>query len=84
MNNIFLCLGICDDIAVSKHEHWSSLAPLPFEVVLSAGQKAKEAGWEKGACNLYVFAATLLAVDQKHHWLYVCLVYLYNVCLLCR
>ncbi|KAK4788012.1 hypothetical protein SAY86_019331 [Trapa natans] len=40
--------GICADIAASKHEHWSSLAPLPFEVVLSAGQKAKEEGWEKG------------------------------------
>ncbi|XP_023876306.1 coiled-coil domain-containing protein SCD2 isoform X3 [Quercus suber] len=40
--------GICADIAMSKYEHWSSLAPLPFEVVLSAGQKAKEEGWEKG------------------------------------
>ncbi|KAF4401098.1 hypothetical protein G4B88_013939 [Cannabis sativa] len=29
--------GICADIAVSKHEHWSSLAPLPFEIVISAG-----------------------------------------------
>uniref|UniRef100_A0A2N9I5X2 Coiled-coil domain-containing protein SCD2 n=1 Tax=Fagus sylvatica TaxID=28930 RepID=A0A2N9I5X2_FAGSY len=36
--------GICADIAMSKYEHWSSLAPLPFEVVLSAGQKAKEDG----------------------------------------
>ncbi|CAM8957254.1 unnamed protein product [Rhodiola kirilowii] len=34
--------GICADVAVSKHEHWSSLAPLPFEIVLSAGQKAKD------------------------------------------
>ncbi|KAJ6875886.1 hypothetical protein NC652_035304 [Populus alba x Populus x berolinensis] len=34
--------GICADVAVSKHEHWSALAPLPFEVVISAGQKAKE------------------------------------------
>ncbi|KAI5569564.1 hypothetical protein BDE02_12G085200 [Populus trichocarpa] len=34
--------GICADIAVSKHEHWSALAPLPFEVVISAGQRAKE------------------------------------------
>ncbi|KAI4343444.1 hypothetical protein L6164_010791 [Bauhinia variegata] len=40
--------GICADIAVSKSEHWSSLAPLPFEVVLSAGQKAKEECWQKG------------------------------------
>ncbi|GAB4828533.1 hypothetical protein Ancab_018192 [Ancistrocladus abbreviatus] len=39
--------GICADIAVSKHEYWSSLAPLPFEVVLSAGQKAKEESWEQ-------------------------------------
>ncbi|KAF2312808.1 hypothetical protein GH714_040514 [Hevea brasiliensis] len=34
--------GICADVAVAKHEHWSALAPLPFEVVISAGQKAKE------------------------------------------
>ncbi|XP_021289831.1 coiled-coil domain-containing protein SCD2 [Herrania umbratica] len=34
--------GICADIALSKYEYWSSLAPLPFEVVVSAGQKAKE------------------------------------------
>ncbi|XP_057480623.1 coiled-coil domain-containing protein SCD2-like [Actinidia eriantha] len=40
--------GICADIAVTKHEHWSSLAPLPFEVVISAGQKAKEESWNGG------------------------------------
>ncbi|KAL5760301.1 hypothetical protein ACOSP7_018814 [Xanthoceras sorbifolium] len=40
--------GICADVAVSKYEYWSSLAPLPFEVVISAGQKAKEQCWEKG------------------------------------
>ncbi|KAK8970477.1 hypothetical protein KSP40_PGU012035 [Platanthera guangdongensis] len=34
--------GIYLEIAVSKYEHWSSLAPLPLEVVISAGQKAKE------------------------------------------
>nr|XP_043609197.1 coiled-coil domain-containing protein SCD2-like [Erigeron canadensis] len=45
-------LGICADIAVSKHEYWSSLAPLPFEVVVSAGQKAKEEGWEQGTDNM--------------------------------
>ncbi|WCJ26745.1 Coiled-coil domain-containing protein SCD2 [Euphorbia peplus] len=39
--------GICADVAVSKHEYWSSLAPLPFEIVVSAGQKAKEERWEK-------------------------------------
>uniref|UniRef100_A0A5B7AN50 Putative coiled-coil domain-containing protein SCD2 n=1 Tax=Davidia involucrata TaxID=16924 RepID=A0A5B7AN50_DAVIN len=43
--------GICADIAVSNHEYWSSLAPLPFEVVISAGQKAKEECWEKGDDN---------------------------------
>ncbi|CAI0381410.1 unnamed protein product [Linum tenue] len=40
--------GICADVAVPKHEYWSSLAPLPFEIVLSAGQKAKEECWDKG------------------------------------
>ncbi|XP_050874920.1 coiled-coil domain-containing protein SCD2 isoform X2 [Lathyrus oleraceus] len=41
--------GICADIAQSKHEHWSALAPLPFELVTSAGQKAKEESWNKSA-----------------------------------
>ncbi|XP_071690859.1 coiled-coil domain-containing protein SCD2-like [Rutidosis leptorrhynchoides] len=45
-------LGICADIAASKHEYWSSLAPLPFEVVVSAGQKAKEECWVQGDANL--------------------------------
>ncbi|XP_022991989.1 coiled-coil domain-containing protein SCD2-like isoform X2 [Cucurbita maxima] len=40
--------GICMDIAVTKYEHWSSLAPLPFEIVISAGQKAKEEFSQKG------------------------------------
>lgn len=44
--------GICSDIATSKYEYWSSLAPLPFEIVLSAGQKAKEESWEKGKQSL--------------------------------
>ncbi|KAI3730784.1 hypothetical protein L1987_61961 [Smallanthus sonchifolius] len=43
--------GICADVAVSKHEYWSSLAPLPFEVVVSSGQKAKEECWEQGDGN---------------------------------
>ncbi|GMH01108.1 hypothetical protein Nepgr_002947 [Nepenthes gracilis] len=43
--------GICADIAVSKYEHWSSLAPLPFEVVISAGQKSKEDFLDKGGCG---------------------------------
>lgn len=40
--------GICANIAVTKYEHWSSLAPLPFEVVISAGQKAREESWDGG------------------------------------
>ncbi|KAK9117679.1 hypothetical protein Sjap_016626 [Stephania japonica] len=40
--------GVYDDISATKHEYWSSLAPLPFEVVVSAGQKAKEESWNKG------------------------------------
>lgn len=34
--------GIHADVAETKHEHWSSLAPDPMEVVLSAGQKARD------------------------------------------
>lgn len=50
---LLLCfLGICADIAQSKHEHWSSLAPLPFELVISAGQKAKEESWNKSENEL--------------------------------
>ncbi|XP_024013460.1 coiled-coil domain-containing protein SCD2 isoform X2 [Eutrema salsugineum] len=40
--------GICADIAPSRHEHWSALAPLPFELVTSAAQKAKELSSDKG------------------------------------
>ncbi|KAI3929524.1 hypothetical protein MKX01_025692, partial [Papaver californicum] len=43
---------ICPDISVSKHEHWSSLAPLPYEVVISAGQKAKEESKNQGMADL--------------------------------
>ncbi|KAL2942304.1 Coiled-coil domain-containing protein SCD2 [Bienertia sinuspersici] len=39
-----LCVqyGIYPDIAETKLEYWSSLAPLPVEIVIAAGQKAKE------------------------------------------
>ncbi|XXG84127.1 hypothetical protein AAC387_Pa10g1718 [Persea americana] len=39
-----LCVqyGIHAEIAGSKLDYWSSLAPLPLEIVLSSGQKAKE------------------------------------------
>ncbi|XVF54759.1 hypothetical protein PTKIN_Ptkin05aG0207600 [Pterospermum kingtungense] len=31
------------------HEYWSALALLSFEVVVSAGQKAKEEAWDRGS-----------------------------------
>ncbi|XP_057250324.1 coiled-coil domain-containing protein SCD2 isoform X2 [Beta vulgaris subsp. vulgaris] len=39
-----LCVrhGIYPDIAGAKLNYWSSLAPLPVEIVMAAGQKAKE------------------------------------------
>ncbi|KAJ4892904.1 Uncharacterized protein Rs2_19698 [Raphanus sativus] len=39
-----LCVrhGIQADIARAKHEYWSSFAPLPLEIVLSAGQRARD------------------------------------------
>ncbi|KAK9732742.1 hypothetical protein RND81_04G019000 [Saponaria officinalis] len=39
-----LCVrhGIYPDIAEVKHEYWSSFAPLPVEIVIEAGHKAKE------------------------------------------
>lgn len=35
-------VGIQADIAGAKHEYWSSFAPLPLEIVLSAGQRARD------------------------------------------
>ncbi|CAO2144262.1 unnamed protein product [Urochloa humidicola] len=43
--------GIYPDISMSKHEYWSSLAPLPYEYVTSAGQRAKN-GPETGSNGL--------------------------------
>ncbi|KAF8022500.1 hypothetical protein BT93_F0114 [Corymbia citriodora subsp. variegata] len=43
--------GICSDVAQSRHEYWSSLAPLPFEMVISAGVKAKEEYWRAAGGN---------------------------------
>ncbi|XP_031397039.1 coiled-coil domain-containing protein SCD2-like isoform X2 [Punica granatum] len=39
-----LCVrhGIHGEIAEAKHNYWSSFAPCPLEVVLDAGQRAKE------------------------------------------
>ncbi|KAG2244414.1 hypothetical protein Bca52824_093744 [Brassica carinata] len=37
--------GVYKDIAPSRHEHWSALAPLPFEVVISAAQKPEDS-WQ--------------------------------------
>ncbi|KAJ6737488.1 FAS-BINDING FACTOR-LIKE PROTEIN [Salix viminalis] len=39
-----LCVkhGILAEIAGARYEYWTSFAPLPVEVVLSAGQKAKD------------------------------------------
>ncbi|KAL5203614.1 hypothetical protein ABZP36_008485 [Zizania latifolia] len=40
--------GIYPDISMSKHEYWSSFAPLPFEYVTSAGQRAKDGSLHSG------------------------------------
>ncbi|KAL9684937.1 hypothetical protein QQ045_022379 [Rhodiola kirilowii] len=40
--NICVRKSIHADIAREKYEYWSSLAPLPVEVVLAAGQKSRE------------------------------------------
>ncbi|XP_052192651.1 coiled-coil domain-containing protein SCD2-like [Diospyros lotus] len=39
-----LCIqhGIHAEIASARYDHWSALAPLPVEVVLATGQKAKD------------------------------------------
>lgn len=57
-------IGICADIAPSQHEHWSSLAPLPFEVVTSAGQKAKEESWNKSEyIDTLIFSWDFLSLE---------------------
>ena len=58
-------LGICVDIASSKHEHWSSLAPLPFEVVISAGQKAKDESWDKSESTSKILVTLLYSKSAK-------------------
>ncbi|KAL9447535.1 hypothetical protein AB3S75_015078 [Citrus x aurantiifolia] len=40
--NLCVQYGIHAEIAKPKHDYWSSFAPLPFEMVLGAGQRAKE------------------------------------------
>ncbi|KAF6155592.1 hypothetical protein GIB67_007850 [Kingdonia uniflora] len=45
--------GISADIAALKFEYWSSLAPLPFEVVISAGHKAKDQLGKQGTNDPY-------------------------------
>lgn len=40
--------GIHAEVAGVKYEYWSSFAALPVEVVLAAGQKAKE---ENSSCK---------------------------------
>lgn len=64
--------GICMNIAVSKHEHWSSVAPLPFEVVISAGQKAREESWDGAKlffcnCSLFYFRIVSLLLASCFH-----------------
>ncbi|KAL6659661.1 hypothetical protein ACP70R_002490 [Stipagrostis hirtigluma subsp. patula] len=44
--------GIYPEISMSKHEYWSSLAPLPFEYVTSAGKRAKNASDHSGTDGL--------------------------------
>lgn len=34
--------GIHAEIAKAKYDYWSSFAPLPVEIVLAAGQRAKK------------------------------------------
>ncbi|KAG8089890.1 hypothetical protein GUJ93_ZPchr0011g26982 [Zizania palustris] len=40
--------GIYPDISMSKHDYWSSFAPLPFEYVTSAAQRAKDGSLHGG------------------------------------
>jgi len=48
--------GIQPDIAGGKHEYWSSFAPLPLEIVLSAGQRARDG---VSQCNIFHLAAEI-------------------------
>lgn len=52
------CLaGVHSEIAAARNEYWSSFAPLPVEVVLAAGQKAKD---ENSLGKLFLDSSVLL------------------------
>ncbi|CAB77988.1 hypothetical protein [Arabidopsis thaliana] len=51
---VFWCIQ--PDIAGGKHEYWSSFAPLPLEIVLSAGQRARDG---VSQCNIFHLAAEI-------------------------
>lgn len=61
-NNRYFFQGIYADIAESKFEFWSSFSPLPLEVVLSAGQKAREAkdGYSSGQISWFCTTDSML------------------------
>lgn len=40
--NLKCLAGVQSEIAAVRYEYWSSFAPLPVEVVLAAGQMAKD------------------------------------------
>jgi len=42
LKHCYVIAGIHAEIASARYDHWSALAPLPVEVVLATGQKAKD------------------------------------------
>lgn len=56
--------GIQSDIAAAKYEYWSSFAPLPLEIVLEAGQNAKD---EKSLGNNACSTHSLLNRDLRSY-----------------
>lgn len=52
--------GIHAEIATSRYEFWSALAPLPVEAVLAAGEKAKEEIGKLGA-SIFIVSSVCLS-----------------------
>lgn len=57
-------LGIHGEIAEAKSSYWSSFAPRPGEVVLAAGQKAKE----DDSFSKYIVDSLFLYLYQSFHF----------------
>lgn len=55
--------GIHEEIAGARYEYWSSFAPLPVDVVLAAGKRAKEEIGKNGWSLFFLFGCVKVIRD---------------------